>query len=683
MAVVKIFAANLVGSLPILVRVFIGLPSFIRIRSSMEDSTATTIEFLRARLLAERSVSRTARQRADELAERVAELEEQLRMVSLQRLKAEKATADVLSILESNGISDDSEIFGSNSDQDTPCESKVGKKTKQEESSVISKVTKYKLEEHSGSGHDFSSSQGRNLSWKGRKHSPRSLEKCKDPSLRRRSSFASTSSSPKHHQGKSCRQVRNKESRLTIGAFRTNPDKVDSPENGVATTSEVFPNCSEPEVEGIENGEEKTLPPVSDGLENGQRADSNELEDNVYGSDRDMEKALEHQAQLIDRYKAMEKVQREWEEKFRENNGSTPDSYDAGNRSDVTEEGYEIKAQVQQHTGTIAAQSNGAKSEVDKASNIQRNGILPPSHVNIGQLQKWKSSSAPTSESPAQDFAFRAEKRKQNENEESLGNNYHPSPHSSHDHPQSHSSHDSPGSQSATSFPSNTDSGFSKGQFSGRQNELYALVPHRASNELGGVLDALKLARQSLQQKISTLPLIEGGSIRNSVDPSLPPPIPGDKVDIPLGNAELFRLPFDFLVEGSTRKNLVSPSAGSSLRNYYPDTGVPAAASNQFVSRSYSATGSRFPTEDQFLASQDVEGGSRISSQRPFFYPYLDTVSPPSARYSYPTNPSYPDPMPQLPSMEPPSFLPRTTAGVPPADHFSFPDYHIRPNMYR
>ncbi|KAJ6909166.1 hypothetical protein NC652_020213 [Populus alba x Populus x berolinensis] len=631
-----------------------------RIRSSMEDSTATTIEFLRARLLAERSVSRTARQRADELAERVAELEEQLRMVSLQRLKAEKATADVLSILESNGISDDSEIFGSNSDQDTPCESKVGKKTKQEESSVISKVTKYKLEEHSGSGHDFSSSQGRNLSWKGRKHSPRSLEKCKDPSLRRRSSFASTSSSPKHHQGKSCRQVRNKESRLTIGAFRTNPDKVDSPENGVATTSEVFPNCSEPEVEGIENGEEKTLPPVSDGLENGQRADSNELEDNVYGSDRDMEKALEHQAQLIDRYKAMEKVQREWEEKFRENNGSTPDSYDAGNRSDVTEEGYEIKAQVQQHTGTIAAQSNGAKSEVEKASNIQPNGILPPSHVNIGQLQKWKSSSAPTSESPAQDFAFRAEKRKQNENEneESLGNNYHPSPHSSHDHPQSHSSHDSPGSQSATSFPSNTDSGFSKGQFSGRQNELYALVPHRASNELGGVLDALKLARQSLQQKISTLPLIEGGSIRNSVDPSLPPPIPGDKVDIPLGNAELFRLPFDFLVEGSTRKNLVSPSAGSSLRNYYPDTGVPAAASNQFVSRSYSATGSRFPTEDQFLA-----------------------ISPPSARYSYPTNPSYPDPMPQLPSMEPPSFLPRTTAGVPPADHFSFPDYHIRPNI--
>ena len=37
----------------------------------MGDSTAMTVEFLRARLLAERSVSKTARQRVDELAKRV------------------------------------------------------------------------------------------------------------------------------------------------------------------------------------------------------------------------------------------------------------------------------------------------------------------------------------------------------------------------------------------------------------------------------------------------------------------------------------------------------------------------------------------------------------------------------------------------------------------------------------
>lgn len=38
----------------------------------------------------------------------------------------------------------------------------------------------------------------------------------------------------------------------------------------------------------------------------------------------DMEKALKCQAQLIDQYEAMERAQREWEEKFRENNNSTP-----------------------------------------------------------------------------------------------------------------------------------------------------------------------------------------------------------------------------------------------------------------------------------------------------------------------------------------------------------------------
>lgn len=43
----------------------------LRKTSNMEDSSAMTIEFLRARLLSERSISRSARQRADELANKV------------------------------------------------------------------------------------------------------------------------------------------------------------------------------------------------------------------------------------------------------------------------------------------------------------------------------------------------------------------------------------------------------------------------------------------------------------------------------------------------------------------------------------------------------------------------------------------------------------------------------------
>ncbi|GMP25028.1 hypothetical protein CsSME_00002083 [Camellia sinensis var. sinensis] len=51
----------------------------------MENSNTMTIDFLWARLLAERSVSSTARQRADELAKRVLELEEQLTTVSPEK----------------------------------------------------------------------------------------------------------------------------------------------------------------------------------------------------------------------------------------------------------------------------------------------------------------------------------------------------------------------------------------------------------------------------------------------------------------------------------------------------------------------------------------------------------------------------------------------------------------------
>lgn len=44
----------------------------------------------------------------------------------------------------------------------------------------------------------------------------------------------------------------------------------------------------------------------------------------TYGTERDMERALKHQAQFIARYEEEEKAQREWEDKFRQNNGSPP-----------------------------------------------------------------------------------------------------------------------------------------------------------------------------------------------------------------------------------------------------------------------------------------------------------------------------------------------------------------------
>jgi hypothetical protein len=85
-----------------------------------------TIEFLRARLLAERAVSKSARAKLDGLADKVAELEEQLKIVSLQRKKAEQATADVLAILEENGYNDVSDDYDSNSDHECYSQSNSG-----------------------------------------------------------------------------------------------------------------------------------------------------------------------------------------------------------------------------------------------------------------------------------------------------------------------------------------------------------------------------------------------------------------------------------------------------------------------------------------------------------------------------------------------------------------------------
>ncbi|KAE8657579.1 rab9 effector protein with kelch motifs-like [Hibiscus syriacus] len=244
----------------------------------MEDST---IEFLQARLLSERSVSKSARQRADELARRVAELEEQLRIVSVQTRRAEKATADVLAILENNGVSAVSEELDSSSDQDMPFESNMDNvSTKEEERSVGSKGRR--KEEELSCSEDFSSLSGRSLSWKGRKSASHSPEKYKDSLVRRHNMF----SSPKHWQGKLCRKIRHREPRLVAEEPKSDDVKAGSPVNELVTSPEVNDNQSK--------------------------------------SEKDMEKALEHQAQLIDRYEAMEKAQREWEEKFRENNSSTP-----------------------------------------------------------------------------------------------------------------------------------------------------------------------------------------------------------------------------------------------------------------------------------------------------------------------------------------------------------------------
>lgn len=90
-------------------------------------------------------------------------------------------------------------------------------------------------------------------------------------------------------------------------------------ENEFASSSEGFPNCSD----GGSN-----IAIIESKIQEEDESEANPVNKNHhvdgYGREKDMEKAFEDQAQLIDQYEAMEKAQREWEEKFRENNSTTP-----------------------------------------------------------------------------------------------------------------------------------------------------------------------------------------------------------------------------------------------------------------------------------------------------------------------------------------------------------------------
>lgn len=146
------------------------------------------------------------------------DLEEQLRIVTVQRKKAEKAAEEVLAILDAQGFGDFFEVTDLSSDQDeVPGGLKGSDDTlKEDETSTASKMDKSEVEDAlSGSELELSPSQVGSISWKGRSSSPDSHEKQKAKQIRQRQrwcSFMSTAgSSPKYHLGKSCRKIRWKE----------------------------------------------------------------------------------------------------------------------------------------------------------------------------------------------------------------------------------------------------------------------------------------------------------------------------------------------------------------------------------------------------------------------------------------------------------------------------------------
>ncbi|XP_073033151.1 uncharacterized protein [Primulina eburnea] len=622
----------------------------------MEDSNAMTIEFLRARLLSERSISKTSTQRADELSKRVSELEEQLKFVSLQRKKAEKATADVLAILENHGISDVSEGYDSNSDHEETLHRSMTDSLMTKDMSTNLKVRRNEMESYSSSELESSASIGRSLSWKSTKDSQCSLEKKKhvDP-VRRKYNFPLNGSSARR-VGKSCRRIRRRETRSMEEFQNDRPVKATSSRD-VSNGSYSNPGSLR---EHTEYDSEKQ--PIENlMLESG--SESRKINEH-YSSEHerdDMENALKHQALLIVQFEEEEKAQREWEEKYRENNSGTQDSFDPNSHSDFTEEQEEMKLHgFSVAGGTLSSnklEMKGKLLETHSGEELETHqSFLSPPDEKKGLFQDQGCSHVITREPPMLES--------------------------------SRKDHEAPSlpiyctmTHSSTNISSNAEKIFPPivSASSSSSNKL-PVVLQETSKDLGSVLEALQQAKSSLKQKIATSLPIAGGT-SNTLDTFRFPP----------SSPALFRLPTDYQATSTAKHPVID--AKSSFANFSPEIYGDKLYPKPYIDPRNALSDVTLLT---FPSSPSTESWHGATPQQSLSYPrpstgppshnilyntapYTNTVPP--VRYSYPF---LPDITLQLPLSDGTSrSLSSSETSVPPVARFSSNDESFRRYMNR
>ncbi|XP_010541201.1 PREDICTED: uncharacterized protein LOC104814724 isoform X2 [Tarenaya hassleriana] len=504
----------------------------------MEDPNSMTIEFLRARLLAERAVSKSAREKVDELAKRLIELEEQLKIVSLQRKKAEMATVDVLAILEENGFTDVSETYDSSSDHESVSQTKSDKSsTNVVQISVDSGVKNNEINELSASEFDSFPAPGKGISWKGRRSKPSSSEKVKEYRTGRQRSFESVYlPSPRTRQGKSCRQIRHSESRSVVEDYKRDRNASDHQESSVNNSEMLYEEAP------------KTVPNAADLKKNGHL--QKVFSSNCLEKQTSLERALENRARVIGCFGDLERTQREWEIGFRESNISALDLCDPGNHSDVTEESNETKTKVQHQGAAIVTSVLEAtsKTDVDSAELCQTPSRLFPGNSVVSQ-----DNQCPTYVSKSMDQSI---------------------PSQGHTAEYITESTKSSGFFELSSSPNlSALAQPNLGSAAIIQAGAYPLAPVAGANSSScdTVLRALRQARLSLQDKVNNPRLAKAGYLSEGSCSSLPvstinictippePSIVGSMAEVPVGCAGLFRVPIDFSSDAlSSQKNLDS-----------------------------------------------------------------------------------------------------------------------------
>ncbi|KMS98169.1 hypothetical protein BVRB_4g094970 [Beta vulgaris subsp. vulgaris] len=596
-----------------------------------DDSLMMTINYLRARLLSERSISKAAKERTDELAIRVKELEQQLKVVTLQRKRAEKAALDVFSYLESLGVSDISEVCDSDSNEEEPqCESDMdkGDTTKDDK-------------KYSGSEPESTPSFDRSLFWKGRKERTRLLEKKSlNSPVWSRTNLVQVNSSPRHRLGKSCRQIKKREPRSTVEETRRDSGKSAAQESSGVDCFDHCLDCLDFRSEESKKSPENCGDRYSqkEEISHSFQAQAQEYDAGSSTHEREcsgeMKRALQHQAQLIRCYEAQEKAQRIWEQKYGEND----DSCEPGDHSDVTEERDEGKAVVPQSIEADECDGHDQKAGTETNS---EGGRLS------AQFNSFKVSHDADPEcSEEQNVSEMQPFSVLNSNQSSK-------------HAARHSLH------AGEVDPLANDSASFEHQ-SLHTNGPRALVPYEKHARMGMVLEALQEAKLLVKQKMIFA--------ERPMETSAPANKEVDWLKLPVGCSGLFRVPTDPEVQAPSPIKFSSSDFPSEPTSSNFNSRTPPVQGHQYIP---SPMGSRFGNHS----------GDPFSERQPRYdFQFNTNVSAPSpSNLSSNSNSSFPDFFPRMPSNQMMfSQFPGSEAGMPPSAYpFSFQNHDVRPHIYR
>ncbi|XP_042068245.1 uncharacterized protein LOC121811452 isoform X2 [Salvia splendens] len=457
------------------------------------------------------------------------------------------------------------------------------------------------MEAYTSSEIESSPSTGRSLSWKSTRDSQHSVEKKKhiDP-VRRRACFSSNGSSSR--SGKSCRRIRRRHTR-SVEELQNDGTEKTTHSKGSSNGSDGEAIAS-PETSGYANGEnppEKTVSGKSNGT---QKVNGHHF--GVPEKDKDMESALLHQAQLICRYEEEENAQREWEEKFRENNNGTQDSCDPGIHSDVTEERYETKSL--EPPGAAATLDSDDQEVKQQAAEPPQNskGSPPAADDEKGSLRDDKhNTSIAAPESSASEFSFpKTEKSLEDFSGRAADEA---------------SRHRSRQYMSTEQVPEKTSQPYAGKNvpLSGASSSFdLAVVPQETSTSLGSVLEALQRAKLSLNEKLSSSHQVAERMSGRVIQPPNAYTNTMNGFQIPFATPGLFRLPTDYQFEPTAR---VNPGIGPQLifANFTEPYVEPRSDVSRDLHRMYTAPSRSFTPEirstaappHRFLSQPRLGGG--------------------------------------------------------------------------